>query len=1430
MKKLLFLAILFLSFNNFAADLSAQLDYIKNNGQWETPVLFKADLKGGWVFVSRNKLTYLFIENTHQHKHDADHAKYIEKNGVKTLNPDYQNTTSDKIIKGHAYNTCWLNSSESVKISSEEKQKYVHNYFTGKDKSKWQSNVGIFRTINYNNLYNNIDAKLYSEATSMKTDYCVHPNGKVSDIKIQYNGIDKINIETNGQLKITTSVNSVFELKPYAYQIINNKKTAIPCSYILKNNTVSFNVTEYNKNYDLIIDPTLVFSTYSGSLSDNWGSSATHDNDGNMFLGGIALGASFPTTLGAFQTTFAGGSSPIISDIAITKLNSTGSQRIYSTYLGGSSNELLASLICTPQNELIAVITTGSADYPTTENAYDTSFNGGSFMNAVEIDFPFGSDLAITKFNPDGTALTGSTFFGGSENDGANLSDTTSFNYGDESRSDVALDKSGNIYITSTTSSANIPNTIGHAQPVYGGGASDGMLAKFNSNLSALNWATYFGGSDVDAAYSIGLDKANNIFICGGSSSLGLAGSNTGLNTAFHGGSTDGFVAKFNNSGTSVLTSTYLGTDRYDQAYILDLDEEDNIYVFGQTLGTYPVSAGVYSNTNARQFIHKLNNNLNATGYSTVFGRPNYSRVNLSPTALLVDVCGNIYAVGWGGNVNSFYQIDAGTTNLMPLTADAIQSTTDGSDFYLFNLSKDGTNLIYASYFGENGGIGDHVDGGTSRFDKNGVVYQAICGSCGATNGFPVTDSVVSQNNNSDNCNMVGVKFQFDLVALQVVTTTATPQSGCVPLKVDFSYTSTRPGTSFFWDFGDGTTSTDEFPTHNYNAVGTYLVKFKIQNPIICNTVDSSTVTVVVSDKKTNNITGIICQGQRFIFNGQALTSPGIYSDTLMNAQGCDSIVILNLEVNQNTTTNIGRTICEGKSFNFNGQILTSEGTYADTLQNSIGCDSIIILQLNVTARIITELNISICEGQNITIGNHTYNSTGNYSDTLIAFSGCDSVINLSLIVNPKKTTGINQEICQGDSVIIGEHVYTISGNYKDTLRTNFGCDSVVNLSLIVHPVKTQTINQFTCKGYSFTIGNQIFDSTGLYILNFQTSKGCDSIINLNLVVTDTIPSAIERTICEGDSISEGNQVFKIAGDYTIYVKAADGCDSLIQLHLIVNEIKRTSLTQTICEGQNIIIGNSTFDSSGVYVVKLTSALNCDSIVSLNLTVLPVIKTFIDTTICEGEMIRIGNNNYSIAGDYSDTLKSSNNCDSIVNLSLNINPAPVINAVADQTAVKKEEQVQLNVITTEILNYNWIQGIVNNSNLQNPTAIVNNPTWYAVIATNPNTQCKTKDSVFVDILILPCVAENIYIPNAFTPNEDGVNDVFLVRSTIIKNMRLEVYNRWGNKVFESDNINKGWDGKYKNEPQPVDSYGYFFTGECIQGEKITLKGNVNMLK
>ncbi|HNI31637.1 MAG TPA: hypothetical protein PK628_01820, partial [Chitinophagales bacterium] len=310
------------------------VEYVKNEGQWEKQILYKADLSGAWAFFEKNGITYSLIENSHQHTKNEKHD----------------------IVRGHAYQVKWLNSNATSKVYATEKQAYYNNYFVG-NSSNWKSNVGIYRTIHYDNIYPNIDFKIYSQDKAMKSDYIVHTNGNVNDIQFQFKGMDKLSIEQNGNLKIKTSIADIYELKPYAFQIINGETKEVPCLYQLSNNVLSFILPNgYNKLYDLTIDPTLVFSSYSGSLSDNWGSSATHDHLGNMFLGGITLGAMYPTTLGAFQTNFGGGSGFQPSDIVITKFNNNGSNKLFSTYLGGSSNELLASLISTPNNELIAVM------------------------------------------------------------------------------------------------------------------------------------------------------------------------------------------------------------------------------------------------------------------------------------------------------------------------------------------------------------------------------------------------------------------------------------------------------------------------------------------------------------------------------------------------------------------------------------------------------------------------------------------------------------------------------------------------------------------------------------------------------------------------------------------------------------------------------------------------------------------------------------------------------------------------------------------------------------------------------------------------------------------------------------------------------------------------------------------------------------------
>ncbi len=1457
MKKLLLLLfVISSSFIYGKVDIAPTIDYVKNNGQWENPVLYKADLHGGWVFLEKNSLTFKFINNKHHHPSE-------EKNLP---------------VKGHVYKINWLNANPNTKITETDKQPYYNNYFIGNDASKWHSNVGNYRTVHYNNIYPNIDFKIYSEASTMKSDYIIHKNGNAEDLKFQYDGVDAISVENNGKLRITTSINTIYELKPYAYQTINGRQHEVACNYQLNNSVLTFQFPKgYNENIDLVIDPTLVFSSYSGSFSDNWGSSATHDNAGNMFLGGIALGSSYPTTTGAFQTDFGGGSGSEPSDIAITKFNATGTAKLYSTYLGGSSNELLASLICTPNNELIAVLTTSSTDFPTTATAYDKTFNGGKDTIAYEIRLPNGSDMAITKFNAAGSALIGSTYLGGLGNDGININPATAYNYGDESRSDVGLDNAGNIYVTSTTTSTNLPGTAGKAQAANGGGASDGMLAKFNSDLSSLNWATYFGGSGADASYNMAIDKNNNIFICGGTTSTNIPGRANGLNTTFKGGTADGFVAKFDNNGNSILVSTYLGTSAYDQAFLMDLDNAGNVCIFGQTLGAYPVTAGVYSNTGAAQFIHKLNNSLNTTSFSTVFGSLNSNEINITPTALLVDLCGNIYAVGWGGNVN--YR---GVTNGMAVTGDAYKSTTDGSDFYLINFNSNATSLKYATYFGEDGGVGDHVDGGTSRFDKNGIVYEAVCASCGATNGFPVTSGVIGPTNNSNNCNMAGFKFRFDLTALQVITATATPPNGCAPLNVSFNYTATQPGTQWFWDFGDGTTSTNQFPNHIYTTGGTYTVRFIIRDPANCNPVDSTTLTVTVGSKKTSTLNRIICQGQtvsvgnqtfsttgtfnvnfqtgsgcdsvvtlnltvtnRIINNTSRVICPsqsvtvgthtytqtGNYSDTLRSVGGCDSIVNLNLIVNPNKTSNVSRVVCQGQSVTIGNQTFSTTGNFSVTIRSAQGCDSTINLSLTVNPTKSSNITRTICQGQSVTIGNQTFSASGNFSVTLQSSKNCDSIVNLTLIVIRTTTTNLSRIICQGESVTIGNQTFSTAGNYAVTLQSAQGCDSIINLSLVVNPTKTTGLNYTVCTGTIITIGGQQFSATGNYSVTLRTSSGCDSIVNLNLMEKDTLTKDISRTICLGQNFSIGNQTFNQAGNYSVNLRAVAGCDSVVNLSLTVLDTARENISRTICEGDSITIASQIFKTEGNYSISLPSSISCDSLINLSLTVIAKKSTDVRQEICQGQFVSIGNQTFNQTGNYAIKLMSSLGCDSIVTLTLIVNPLPVIDAVSDRSSALSTQQIQLNVTTSETLSYNWTPvNLVSNALIQNPTAFITSPTWFVITAINETTQCRVTDSVFVNLEYLPCTKENIFIPNAFTPNSDGINDKFFIRTTILKTMHLEIYNRWGNKVFETDTITDGWDGIYKGQPAPLESYGYYLKGECLQGGEIVVKGNLTLFK
>ena len=198
---------------------------------------------------------------------------------------------------------------------------------------------------------------------------------QVVTMRIKYTWQNSIFLR-NENLIIKTSVNTVTELAPFAYQIINDSLYPVECKFKLKNNILSFNFpNSYDKSKVLIIDPTLIFSTYSGSTADNFGYTATYDNLGFLYSGSTVFGVGYPTTLGAYQINYANNSGG--TDIGITKYDTTGTQRIYSTYLGGSKDELPHSMIVNNLDELFVFGTTGSDDFPTTSGSIQENFNGG---------------------------------------------------------------------------------------------------------------------------------------------------------------------------------------------------------------------------------------------------------------------------------------------------------------------------------------------------------------------------------------------------------------------------------------------------------------------------------------------------------------------------------------------------------------------------------------------------------------------------------------------------------------------------------------------------------------------------------------------------------------------------------------------------------------------------------------------------------------------------------------------------------------------------------------------------------------------------------------------------------------------------------------------------------------------------------------------
>ncbi|MCU0324831.1 MAG: gliding motility-associated C-terminal domain-containing protein [Spirosomaceae bacterium] len=816
------------------------IQFVKNMGQWDSEIRFKADIAGGYLFVKQNSLHYVFYDTK---------ALSDLHNGKNTANAKINNQ-----IKAHGVEVEFVASNVNPNIIGQKENQAHFNYFLGSDPTKWQKDVPTFDEVYLKEIYPNIDLRLYSFDQSLKYEYVVKPKADISKIRMKYKGIEQIMLE-NQQVRITTSINTIKELEPFTFQKINGKNQEVKSKYRLENNEISFQIGDYDTSKELVIDPQLVFSTYSGATSDNWAHTATYDSEGNLYAGGSVFGSGFPITTGAFQVNLGGAASATsvssgITDIVIMKFSSNGQQLLYATFIGGVDTEVPHSLIVNSKSELVIFGTTSSTNFPLV-NPFQRNFVGGvPYVDATGIGFGFGSDIFVSVLSKDGKKMIGSTLLGGNGNDGYNNTSGLEIrNYGDEFRGEVVVDEADNIYVSSITTSTNFPlkNAIQSARA----SSYDAVAFKLNPDCSQLLFSTYIGGNGFDAGYGIKVSKSGSFYICGTSQSTTLA-AKAGALHGRNNGNIDGFIAKF--SKDYLLEQiTFIGTNKADIAYFIDLDAEDNVHVFGQTRGDYPVSAGVYQNAQSGQFIDCLDKNLSRRVFSTVIGTKRAGEVDIVPTAFLINRCGNIYLAGWGGKVNHRTGFnEKSTTTGLPITADAYQKTTTGNNYYIMILEKGAKALMYATFFGASapptpeGEVGDHLDGGTCRFDKNGIIYHSAC-ACKARQGTAVatfpTLNAWQKEHRSSNCNLAAFKFDIDALKANFEITDGTKKDiteVCIPSKLNFNNLSTGAKTYRWFIDGKVLSNAENVVGVNFNTLGEYKVKLVAYNNTNCIATDST--------------------------------------------------------------------------------------------------------------------------------------------------------------------------------------------------------------------------------------------------------------------------------------------------------------------------------------------------------------------------------------------------------------------------------------------------------------------------------------------------------------------------------------------------------------------------------------------------------------
>jgi hypothetical protein len=750
------------------------LAFEANQGQTDPQVKYVARGNGYTVFLTDNDTIFALRSSPSSSSPAARATRNPDMSGSSQLAPRPERTA--------AIHMQLVGGNEKSQIIAGNQLPGHSNYFIGNARSQWHANVPQYARISYQQAYPGVNLAFYGGQNQLEFDFIVAPGASPDSIQFGISGAIRISTDPSGNLLLASSAGDVLLHKPVAYELKDGARQPVDAHFVLRDkNQVSFELGNYDRNRELVIDPSVTYATYLGGTAEDDGNAIAVDGGGNAYVTGQTKSTNFPTQNALYGTNGGG------FDVFVTELSSTGSL-VYSTYIGGSSDDSGNAITMNASGNIFVAGGTKSSDFPT-KSAYQSSLKGAE--NAF-----------VLELNSTGSTLMYSTFLGGTGTDVAN---------------GLALDSGGDAYVVGSTTSTDFPPL--NPLPSETG---DGFVTKLNSSGNALVYSTYLGGGAGDFAGAVAVDGSGNAYVTGGTKNPGFVttsgvfqpkcGTDTG--GTCNGGLYDAFVAVINPSGSGFVYSTFLGGESNDKGLGIAVDSAGDAYVTGVTSSTkFPLQSPLQPSFGggtlpSDAFVTELNPTGAQLLYSTYLGGSGDD----SGLAIAVDSNKNAYVTGVTGSTN------------FP-TANPTQAQNNGeNDAFVSEISAGGSALTFSTYLGgslnentsttngggslagiavDSAGTNVYVIGSTASTDFPTVAAeQGTAGGTGdafvakySTSGFAVTNGALSPASGAPGVSATATITVTSMVGFNSPVTLACSVAPVVPKAPTCSFTPTTPVT-----------------------------------------------------------------------------------------------------------------------------------------------------------------------------------------------------------------------------------------------------------------------------------------------------------------------------------------------------------------------------------------------------------------------------------------------------------------------------------------------------------------------------------------------------------------------------------------------------------------------------------------------------------